>query len=598
MRRFFSIQIAVLLLASFVTAAVFAAKPVSGDKTPPGSLAPTVVPGIRGLSLRFVATGDDGTSGTATAYETRIAEGSCAGAMWPSVWTVQSTVPQASGKSEGIPFSPLASNLGYCLQVRARDDVNLYSPIAQIESATLSSAAGNWTLTALPGFFANAYIDTVVDPSNDTVLMAVLDKSSAGVTGVKVVRVSPAVAPVNARSSFDYDNLLAPTVRTPLTDDCLLSSTDCVVQIALTDSLFAGKLDRIDSQDLSTSPAIALDNGVVGVLLVGKLGTVTQAVLLERRADGWHSETVTRPAELLNNQALAFTYANGNPVYTWVRVDSADVSTLVLAERSGGSWTNTNLFSRRRAACCSTPKTSPAPPTFQRSLFRDSAGRLKLWVAPDSSGGGSGGVNGVYVVRTLGASNDPQYGIAGCSSPWTYYFTALLDSSALGYIAALDQNGQFLAAAQPLASNIQVLLSREGVPGQLSAAQCGTSLSTAGNMRDTSLSWTNVTSDVPSSWSGGQPSDGPQGLSTSSACSGVQIGLNVPIASGRSIEAQLINHDGLSAYTQRVDHVRGRGTRDALQSMANGDQVLVYWNSDPNTLTNHFVFARGPASCF
>ena len=503
MKRFYQILVAIQLLALFVPFSGYAAKPVTGDKTPPGSLSPTVAPGIRGLSLRFAATGDDGTSGTATAYETRIVEGQCTGATWPAVWTVQSTTPQPSGKPEAVPFSPLASNQGYCMQIRARDDVNLYSPIAQVQAATQGSTGGNWTLTALPGFFANAYIDTVVDPSNDTLMMAVLDKSSAGVTGVKVVRVSPASAPVNSQSSFDYDNLLALTTETPVTGDCLLSGADCVVRIALTDSLFAGKLDRIDSTDLSTSPAIALENGVVGVLVVGKLGTLSRAVLLERRADGWHSEIVTRPAEFLNSQSLAFIYDNGNPVYTWVRVDSADVSTLRLAERIGSTWTDTNLFSRRRAACCSTPKTSPAPPSFQRSLFRDSAGRLKLWVAPDSSGGGSGGVNGVYVVRTLGASSDPKYGIAGCSSPSTYYFTALLDSSALGYIATLDQNGELITAAQPKSSNMQVLLSREGSAGQMSAAQCGTTLSSAGNMRDTSLSWTNVSSDIPSSWSGG-----------------------------------------------------------------------------------------------
>jgi len=71
MNRFLNgvLLIAALPIMSAAPSA-FAAKPGpgGGDTRDPGSLTGVeVVPGIRGLALTFVATGDDGDSGTVTA---------------------------------------------------------------------------------------------------------------------------------------------------------------------------------------------------------------------------------------------------------------------------------------------------------------------------------------------------------------------------------------------------------------------------------------------------------------------------------------------------------------------------------------------------
>jgi len=570
----------------------------SSDSVPPGSLGNlTAVPGIRGLMLNFTSTGDDGDQGTASAYRTRVVSGACpANDSSLPEWTTSTHNPLAPGRLDAIRFSPLSAGSPYCLQIRVLDDVGLSWTSPWIEATTLP---GNWTLTALPTTISTIGIDGGVGLLDSTttddgaVLVAQLQRQSGGgVTGLLLMRIYPHSSAPPPMSFDAYDALLAPTFSSaPASNDCALSPGDCVVQIAATDPLLSSRLTSIDTWSY---PVIAADVGIVGTIVTGTWtsggSTTWRTVLLERRATGgWTSEVLAhRPSSM--DTAVSWsgplTYVGGSPVYTWVRDDSTETRTLMISERNAtnGQWTDTALFSRTRASRKAQSR------IFFTVAQRDADGRLKVFVAPDSSN------NGVYLVRKLSA-NEAAGDYASCpGSQWLHYFTPTLDAGSDGYATGLDSSGHLMVAAEPLPQPpLKILLAREGA--QFMGPNCGTGLTTAGSVHNTSSStWTNIDSEIPGSWANatGPISSGPTGIFDASGCGGVQIGIDMQVGFGA--EQQLLSYDGTGAHTQRVNHVHFlQGPFQLLASGSSlGEGVAIYPVYE-GANSEYLVFERGPA---
>ncbi|MFN8589019.1 MAG: S8 family serine peptidase [Candidatus Eisenbacteria bacterium] len=95
-----------------------------GDRTPPGvvgdMLAEPVAEGV--LRLRWNAPGDDGASGTAVAYELRMADAPMDSAAFLLAAPLATLAPHAGGTPETLSVGGLTSGHTYWFALRARDD--------------------------------------------------------------------------------------------------------------------------------------------------------------------------------------------------------------------------------------------------------------------------------------------------------------------------------------------------------------------------------------------------------------------------------------------------------------------------------------------
>src|SRR5262245_2277108 len=121
--------------------AALAGKPSGGaDNVAPAPIASaslSVKTSVRALTLRFIATGDDGTTGTAALYDVFYrdrgsASDSCADnpgldpdndSTWTRADRSEVTIPEPAGTVDYFNVRPLESDHDYCLAIRVRDEV-------------------------------------------------------------------------------------------------------------------------------------------------------------------------------------------------------------------------------------------------------------------------------------------------------------------------------------------------------------------------------------------------------------------------------------------------------------------------------------------
>jgi len=438
----------VLLLAA---ASAWSAK----DTTKPGPVTGlSVQPTIRALTLRFTATGDDGTSGTVAGYDVRVKPmtGDCSGN--PSTWPVapNTATPRnhglmaAPGSPDNENVRPLAPGTAYCVAIRAFDEVPNYSATWAVGSGT--TLDGDWPLASIPvptaGSLPTAHLPQIA-----------LDEASSG-PGPRVLvtwRIDSLYASKWVSSGIGFATLAVPETDSTL-PPC--GAGDCYEQIMLTNPLLSTYIDAFAVSGGTEVAPIPGRSGIAGLLVRGTktVGGVAQArtLLLERDASGvWTSQLVPGVEVFIETGAAQTNLVylpdahlnptadpNGawNPAFTWERVDSVSstqrTATLMLAERVGGTWTNTPLFARK------TTSSSPMNPVnwphafTQRELFARPDGSLALFVTPRY------GLNAVYAIRQLDGS-------------WSYYDAAPDYDSPYGvaptYTIGLDENGQVLVTA-------------------------------------------------------------------------------------------------------------------------------------------------------
>jgi Bacterial Ig-like domain len=147
------------------------------DTTPPSAVVDlAVVAGSitdTGVTLSFTAPGDDGATGTATAYEIRYLEGAAcpntAANFATGTLVVPVAAPHAAGTLENVPVTGLAAGTSYCFMMRAADEVPNFSALSNVATATTTTTTdGGTTNPTPPGAIADlrAVIDGTTATSN------------------------------------------------------------------------------------------------------------------------------------------------------------------------------------------------------------------------------------------------------------------------------------------------------------------------------------------------------------------------------------------------------------------------------------------------
>ena len=124
-------------VAEFVTS--------SSDVTAPTAIS-TLATGTvtsSSVTLTWTATGDDGTTGTATSYDVRYSTAAITNANFGSATAVTGEpTPKASGGSESFTVTGLAANTTYYFSVRVSDEASNWSTASNSPSAKTSTSGG------------------------------------------------------------------------------------------------------------------------------------------------------------------------------------------------------------------------------------------------------------------------------------------------------------------------------------------------------------------------------------------------------------------------------------------------------------------------
>lgn len=366
-----------------------AAKPPGGgggDTTPPANVSPlTISASLFALVLRFTAPGDDGTSGTASGYDVyyRESESACSDVPNDTSWTranrSDSTAPQAAGRAEAFPVRPLDANTSYCVAIRAKDERPNYSDWAR----------------------ATAFTGDGDDVASDDFGLTQLEMPSS------MVNPSRAVMP---------GGVIAGPAGPVMGWSLLISGGQLQPEVVFTDSIWRKELSvtNLISQPNTFNVAAvpeSIAGPIAGVMAGLTSGGSARYVLIEGAGPGNDpvATTIASGGTLDNGPDSALTYVpNGNggwnPVVALDRVVAKSKtfkkSTLMVAERIGGTWVEEPVFSRELTAANNSP-------SLMYGFFSD----VELIAKPN----GSLGVLAVHCGVAVYAQRDPQ------TSTWTYY---------------------------------------------------------------------------------------------------------------------------------------------------------------------------------
>jgi hypothetical protein len=112
------------------------------EDVPPSAITDLITqyPSPTGISLRWTAPGDDGTSGTASAYDIRYSTATITDANWGSAMQVNGEpLPQAAGNMETFTINGLSQNTTYYFAIRTADEIPNWSALSNIAVGTTTS---------------------------------------------------------------------------------------------------------------------------------------------------------------------------------------------------------------------------------------------------------------------------------------------------------------------------------------------------------------------------------------------------------------------------------------------------------------------------
>ncbi len=111
---------------------------MDNDSTAPGAISTVAVQSSSFFSvvLSWTATGDDGTTGTASSYDLRYATSAITESTWSSATQVTGlSAPKASGQTETVKVKGLAANTTYYFALKVRDNVGNASALSNVVSS-------------------------------------------------------------------------------------------------------------------------------------------------------------------------------------------------------------------------------------------------------------------------------------------------------------------------------------------------------------------------------------------------------------------------------------------------------------------------------
>ncbi len=122
----------------------------SSDVTAPAAISNLATGAVTDgtVVLTWTATGDDGTTGTATSYDIRYSTAAITNANFSSATAVTGEpTPKASGGSETYTVTGLTANTTYYFSIRAGDENNNWSTASNSPSAKTASSGGGGTVS-------------------------------------------------------------------------------------------------------------------------------------------------------------------------------------------------------------------------------------------------------------------------------------------------------------------------------------------------------------------------------------------------------------------------------------------------------------------
>ena len=117
---------------------------VSDDTLAPGTigdLAAATRPAAGSVVLRWTATGDDGTSGTATSYDLRRSSSPISAANWNAATPIAGPAPHAAGSAESFTVTGLAGETTFHFAIRAIDEAGNTGPVSNDSAAATPPVA-------------------------------------------------------------------------------------------------------------------------------------------------------------------------------------------------------------------------------------------------------------------------------------------------------------------------------------------------------------------------------------------------------------------------------------------------------------------------
>jgi hypothetical protein len=116
-----------------------ATKATTGDAVAPAAITTLTITGTTGttIALRWNATGDDGTTGTATSYDIRYSTSNITNANWGSASTVTGEpAPQVAGTQQTYTITGLQPSRTYFVAIRATDNGGNVSALSNVPSGS------------------------------------------------------------------------------------------------------------------------------------------------------------------------------------------------------------------------------------------------------------------------------------------------------------------------------------------------------------------------------------------------------------------------------------------------------------------------------
>ena len=147
------------------------------------------------VTLNWTATGDDGSSGTATSYDIRYSSSIISETNWDAATQIDNEpVPQIAGSSESVTINDLQPSSTYYFAIKACDDGSNWSPMSNVISKSTSAE------TTPPGLIADLGTS---NPTQTSILLnwtAPGDDGYSGTASQYDVRYS--TSPISAANFF------------------------------------------------------------------------------------------------------------------------------------------------------------------------------------------------------------------------------------------------------------------------------------------------------------------------------------------------------------------------------------------------------------
>ncbi len=118
-----------------------AVPPPPADTTPPAAVTNLSITGsdTTSLTVSWTAPGDDGTSGTATAYDLRRSTAPITSANFSAAAAVTAPAPTAAGTTQGVTVTGLAPATTYYFAMKTRDEVPNWSGMSNVPSGATAT---------------------------------------------------------------------------------------------------------------------------------------------------------------------------------------------------------------------------------------------------------------------------------------------------------------------------------------------------------------------------------------------------------------------------------------------------------------------------